>query len=67
MMKCEVCGATIDSGNPFEKPWTHSPGKYMHKRCYMNWLEHDINERYKQEGRVEMKRHNKHRKIEGLF
>lgn len=65
MTRCEICGARVNPER--ETLWTYSPGKLMHKSCYMKWLEHDINERYKQEGRVEMKRHNKHRKIEGRF
>ena len=64
--RCEICGSQVDPENPRVKLWTHTNG-FVHERCYMKWLEHSINERYKQEGGWAMKKHNKHRKIEGLF
>ena len=66
--RCEICGQQVDPENPNMSLWVYQgPNKFMHKKCYLQWLEHDINERYKQEGGHWMKQHNKHRKIEGLF
>ena len=73
-MKCYICGHTIapDESNPlYRKSARHKlkDGRIVDvcEKCWREIMEERVNERYKLLGRKQLKEHNKHRRMLGLW